>query len=201
MTPRPTPCPPPDALHEHALENLRYIRSAMENASSFTAVPGWGGAIIGVTALPAALAASRAAHDPAWVVTWLLEAALALGIAVLATALKARAARLPLLSGPGRRFALGLAPPVLAGGVLTLVLLRGGRVDWLPGMWLLLYGAGLVTGGAFSVRAVPLMGLSFMLLGGAGLFFPDVDRDLLLAAGFGGLHILFGLVIARRHGG
>lgn len=191
----------PEALHEHALENLRFIRTTMENASSFTAVPGWGGAVVGVTALLAALAASRASSTEGWVATWLLEGVLAFGIAAVATGIKARAARLPLFSGPGRRFALGLAPPVLAGGVLTFFLFRAGLEELLPGMWMLLYGAGLITGGAFSVRVVPLMGLCFMILGGLGLWFPGWNRDLVLACGFGGVHLLFGLIIARRHGG
>ncbi len=65
---------------------------------------------------------------------------------------KAREADTPLFSQPGRKFALSLAPPLAAGAMLTLVLFRAGSVAVLPGLWLLLYGAGVVTSGAFSVR-------------------------------------------------
>ncbi|MEP6744529.1 MAG: hypothetical protein ABJB33_03455, partial [Gemmatimonadota bacterium] len=59
----------------------------------------------------------------------------------------------------------------------------------------------VITAGAFSVRAVPLMGVGFMVLGAIALLAPAIRGDLLLAAGFGGLQIIFGVLIARRHGG
>jgi len=100
---------------------------------------------------------------------------------------------------------LGLLPPLFAGALLTAVLLVSGMVALLPGVlpgvWLLLYGTGVVTGGAFSVRTVPVMGLGFMALGAVALLAPPSWGDALLAAGFGGLHLLFGAVIAWRHGG
>jgi hypothetical protein len=106
-----------------------------------------------------------------------------------------------LLSGPGRKFALSLSPPLVAGALLTAVLYRAQVVELIPGMWLLLYGVGIVTGGAFSVKIVPVMGLGFMLVGAAALFCPAAWGNSLMAAGFGGLHLIFGIIIARRHGG
>jgi len=114
---------------------------------------------------------------------------------------KARRAETPLLTGPGRKFALSYSPPILVGVLLTVVLYRAGMTDALPGTWLLLYGTGVVTGGAFSVKAVPVMGLCFMLLGAVALFASASLGTYLMAAGFGGLHIIFGIIIARRHGG
>ena len=197
---RPEPTPP-TALHEHALDNLRFIRRAMERASAFTAVPGWGTVLVGFTALVAAVIASRAPGRAEWVTAWLVEAALALAIAVLAIVRKARRAQVPLFSGPGLKFACGFAPPMVAGGFVTLALWRAAGYALLPGSWLLLYGTAVVTGGAFSVRIIPVMGLSFMALGALALFAPPSLGDLLLAFGFGGLHILFGVLIARRYGG
>jgi hypothetical protein len=191
----------PPALDTHALENLRYIRQTMEQAGSFTAVPGWGGVAMGTTALAAAFWAARQSTPEAWLAIWLAEAALAATIGTLAMMRKARAANVPLLSGPARKFALGLAPPLMAGALLTLALYPAGLVTTLPGVWLLLYGTAVVTGGAFSVRPVPLMGLGFMLVGTAALFAPSAWGNLFMAAGFGGLQILFGLIIARRYGG
>lgn len=193
--------------HGGALEQLRFIRRTMENASSFTAVPGWGGVVIGVTALAASYVAGRypvpstAFQAQRWAIVWLIEAAVALLIGGAAMWLKARVNGTPIFSGPGRRFLLSFAPPLAAGAMLTWPLLESGHAAMLPAAWLLLYGTGVVTGGAFSVRAVPVMGLSFMALGASALVLPAVWLDALMAIGFGGLHMIFGFVIARRHGG
>jgi hypothetical protein len=191
----------PVALHDHAMDNLRFIRETMERSAAFTAVPGWGMVLIGASALAAAALASGAGHSPAWLLIWLVEALLGSVVGGVTMARKARRAGGPVLTGPGRKFALSLVPPLLAGALLTLVLARAGWLRLVPGTWLLLYGTGVVTGGAFSVRIVPLMGVCFMMLGALALFTPPAFEAPLLAAGFGGLHIVFGLLIARNHGG
>ncbi len=193
--------PEPVALDAHAADNLRYIRETMERAGSFTAVPGWGGVALGVTAVAATLVAARQTTPEQWLATWLVEAVLAIAIAGGAMVRKAKQAKMPLLSGPGRKFALSFAPPLLVGALLTAVLFRAGDVKVLPGMWLLLYGTAVVTGGAFSVRVVPVMGLCFMILGAAALFSPAAWGNAFMAAGFGGLQIIFGLAIAKKYGG
>jgi hypothetical protein len=195
------------AAHGGALEQLSFIRRTMENASSFTAVPGWGGVAIGITALAASLVAGRypvhgtPQQADRWAMVWLVEAAVALVLGWTAMLLKSRINGTPVFSGPGRRFLLSFAPPLIAGASLTWPLLHSGMAPMLPAAWLLLYGTGVVTGGAFSVRAVPVMGLSFMALGMAALVLPALWLDALMAVGFGGLHMIFGFVIARRHGG
>jgi hypothetical protein len=193
--------PAPVALDEHARDNLRFIRETMERASSFTAVPGWGGVAMGITALGAAAVASRQADSVSWFITWLAEAAVAFGIASFTILSKARRANVPILAGPGRKFALSFAPPVFVAALLTVILFRAGLIWAIPGVWLLLYGTAVITGGAFSIRVVPLMGLCFMVLGTVALFSPASWGNILLAAGFGGLHIIFGAVIARNYGG
>jgi hypothetical protein len=193
--------PQPVSLHTRAVDNLRFIRETMERAGSFTAVPGWGGFSIGLSALLAALIASRQRSIEGWLATWLVEGVLAIAIGALAMKRKADLAQLPLLSGPARRFVLSFAPPFLVGALLTIVLYRAGLYGVIPGSWLLLYGTGIVTGGAFSVRVVPVMGLCFMALGAVALFCPLQWGSWFLIAGFGGLHLIFGLIIARRYGG
>jgi hypothetical protein len=197
---RPRPVPPP-ALHVRAMDNLRFIRETMEGAAYFTAVSGIGEMTVGLTALAAAVLASRQATAWGWLLVWLWEALAAFLITAGAIVWKARRSEMDLFSRPGRRFALGLFPPLIAGALLTPVLYTAGDLEVLPGLWLLLYGTGVVTGGAFSVRTVPVMGLAFMGLGAAALLLPASWGNILLAAGFGGLHLIFGAVIARRHGG
>ncbi len=183
------------------MDNLRFIRETMERAACFTAVSGVGEVAVGVTAIAAAFVAARTTSPASWLLAWLGEAFVAFLITATAIAWKARQARMSLVSRPGRRFALGLFPPLCAGALLTAVLFAAHVLWVLPGLWLLLYGTGVVTGGAFSARIVPIMGLGFMALGAAALFCPVAWGNAFLAAGFGGLNLLFGLFIARRHGG
>jgi hypothetical protein len=189
------------AGRQRAMENLRFIRETMERSTSFTAVPGWGGVAVGFTAMAAAVLASEQTNPERWLSLWLLEGALAFAVGAWAAIRKARAAELSVLTGAGRKFALSLLPPLAAGGLLTAALDRAGLIHILPGVWLLSYGAGVLTAGAFSVRIVPVMGLCFMVAGAAALFSPASWGNWLLGAGFGGLHILFGMIIARRYGG
>ena len=194
--------PGPAPIHEHALDNIRFIREAMARASEFTAVPGWGGVAMGVTAIVAAVISGPPDESLRWVLTWFAEAAVAVAIALVAMTLKARRIGAPLSSAaPAHRFALAYVPPLVAGMVLTPVFATMGLMARLPGCWLLLYGTAAATGGAFSVRAVPLMGLCFMALGAAAFAAPAAWGHWLMAAGFGGLHVVFGVVIAKKYGG
>lgn len=193
--------PPPRDLHDHALEHLRFIRETMERSASFTAVPGWETFGVGLTALAAAAVAARQPSLLGWVLTWLGEAVVAAVLSTEGVIRKTRRAGTPLMSGAARRVVLSLLPPIVAGAVLTPALERAGATSAIPGTWMLLYGTGVVTGGTFSVRIVPVMGLSFMVAGAAALFAPASWQDVLMAAAFGGIHLVFGVLIARRHGG
>lgn len=195
-----TPRPQPLELHAHAMENLRYIRQTIERAGSFTAVPGLGGVLMGSTALVAAWVAGPAASGGRLVAVWMAEAIVAAALGVAGSAWKSHRARQPLLTGPGRKFAAAFTPAMAAGALLTAVLFQHGMIALLPGVWLLLYGTAIVSGGSTSVRVVPLMGACFMAAGAAALVEPAAGC-VLLAAGFGGLHIVFGTIIAVKYGG
>ncbi len=193
--------PTSPAPEVRAAEHLQFIREMMARSGSFTAVPGWGTVAMGVTALPTALIAGVQTTPGRWLAVWLLDAALAASLGAVALWWKTRRSGVSLRSGPGRKYVLSLLPPFVAGLLLTIAVWQGGYVDLLPALWLLLYGAGTITGGAYSVRAIPLMGVGFMGLGAVALLVPFAWGNVLLAVGFGGLHIGFGLIIARNYGG
>ena len=193
--------PEPPEMHARAMDNLRYIRQTMEAAATFTAVSGWGMVWVGVTAGVSALLASITARETRWLFIWLAEAVLSLAISSYTMALKARAAKLPLWSEPARKMVFSFAPPIMVGALLTLVCVERGLVSLIPGIWMLLYGVAVVAAGTFSVRIIPVMGLAFMAVGSVALFSPPAWANVEMAIGFGGLHVAFGTLIARRHGG
>jgi hypothetical protein len=191
----------PPALHEHAIDNLRFIRETMERATAFTAVPGWGGIGMGLLGLLAAAVAARQSTFEGWLFVWIGAAGVAVATGGWAMVRKVRRARTSLLSGPARNFAFNFLPPIFAAAWLTFACYYARQRHLIPGLWLLLYGTAVVTGGAFSVKIVPLMGACFMMIGVIALAAPAPWENPLLAAGFGGLHVIFGFLIARRHGG
>jgi hypothetical protein len=189
-----------DALHEHAAESLRFIRDTMERAGSFTSIPGWGGFAIGLTAVGASVAA-QPLRGRAWLMVWIGEAALAAVIGAVTVAMKGRRAGTSFTTPAAKRFFVGYLAPMLAGAILTIALYRAGAFAPMPATWLLLYGTAFVSSGAFSIRVIPLMGICYMLLGVAAAFVPFAIANALLGCGFGGLHVVFGILIARRYGG
>ena len=190
----------PAALHERAADDLRYIRQAMERATSFTGVSGKGYVAVGVTALAATWVAARQATPEAWLLVWLVELPVAAALAVGFAVRKARSQGASLLSHTGRQLLFAFTPPMVVGALVSGALYLEGRIDLLPGVWLALYGAGVMTGGAYSVRVIPIMGAGFIALG-AGVLLASLPGDLALALGFGGLHLVFGVLVWRRYGG
>ena len=193
--------PEPAPIHEHALSNLRYIRDAMERATAFTSIPGWGGVAVGITAIAAAAIAHPYAGTRRWLFTWLAEAVVAAIIASATMVRKASRANVSFSGGPARRFFSSYFAPIAAGAALTYLLGHNGLYAMLPATWLLLYGASFITSGAYSIPVVPVMGICYMLLGVAACFASVPVANVLLGIGFGGLHVVFGFLIARRYGG
>jgi|GEM_PF-653494 len=191
--------PPADPLAQ-----LAFIRSTMENAAVFTSVPGRGQIAVGCTALAAAYIAAQIpfAQDPQrWLLIWMFEAVLATSISAFTMQRKAARAGQSLMSGPGKKVLMNLMPAMFAGALLTLVMHMAGADRAVPPMWFLLYGTAVISGGAFSVSIVPVMGLSFLAFGSVIAFTPLAWVDWEMALGFGVMHIVYGAVIARKHGG
>lgn len=186
---------------DHAAENLQFIRQAMERGATFTAVPGKGGAAMGAVGIVAAVVASRQTTAEAWLLVWLVAAALALTMGVAAMRRKAARLGLTVTGAPARRFAISLAAPLVAGAAITWALWLQAMFTLMPPVWLLLYGTGVLTGGVFSVVAVRLLGVLFMALGMVALVTPPAWGNVWMGVGFGVLQLAFGIHIARRHGG
>lgn len=189
------------SLQGRAIDDLRFIRETMENAASFTAVSGWGMVGVGATAFAAAAVAVAQPSLRGQLIAWFAAAAISIAISAYAIARKARRANAPLFHGAARKFLLSFLPPMAVGAILTYVLLESGDFALVPPVWLMMYGTAVITGGAFSVRVVPLMGLLFIAVGAVSLLLPAWTTHWVLGAAFGALHVIFGFIIARRHGG
>ena len=191
----------PPSLHNRAMDNLQFIRETMERSAVFTSVPGYGGALMGATAIGAAIIAQNQPTVRNWLIVWLVEAVLAVSIGFFALWQKAKNSGESLVSVPAKKFALAFAPQIVAGVILTALFYYRGFFEFLPCVWLTLYGTAVVTGGAYSVKIVPAVGWVFVALGAVAVFAPADWGNLLMALGFGVLHIVFGLIVARRYGG
>jgi hypothetical protein len=192
----------PVSLGDRALDNLKYIRETMERSTSFTAVPGYGGVLMGVTAVAAAYIANNYAPlRQDWLITWLVEASIAFVIGLAAMWHKAARGDASLFSTPAKKFAMSFAPPLIVGVAMTVGLWRYGHFEVMIPVWMLCYGAAVVCGGAFSARIVPVMGWCFIALGSVAFAAPAGWGNIMMAASFGLLHIIFGAIIARRYGG
>jgi hypothetical protein len=189
------------SLHQKATDDLRYIRETMESAVGFTAISGWGQAAVGGVGIAAGLIAASRPSVRGWLTVWLSAAVVGGAVGAGATILKTRRAGKAALNPAIRKFVLAFAPAIVAGAILTIAMFEHGDLSLLPAAWLVCYGAGVMAGGVFSVRAVPVMGACFLALGIAAIASPDWLGNAYLIAGFGGLNLLFGLFIAVRHGG
>ena len=191
----------PINIGDRAIDNLRFIRETMERSTVFTSVPGYGGILMGATAVAAAYIAHSQVFLRDWLTVWLTEAGLAFFIGLLAMWQKTKLSKTSLFSTPARKLLMNALPPMLCGVFITLGLWRLGHFEAMIPVWILTYGAAVVCGGAFSVRAVPLMGWCFIALGAAAFFLPANLGNVMMGLSFGALHIVFGFIIGRKFGG
>jgi hypothetical protein len=191
----------PVNIGDRAEENLKFIRDTIERSTSFTAVPGYGGMLMGATAIAAAVISNMQVYVGYAMAVWLGEAALAFSIGLLAMWQKSKIGGQSLTSAPARKFALSFAPPLLAGVILTLGLWKNEFYYVLAPVCIVCYGVAIICGGAFSVRVIPIMGWCFMALGAVAFLLPSTYGNLMMGLSFGVLHIVFGAIIAKRYGG
>ena len=191
----------PINISDRAIDNLRFIRETMERSAVFTSVPGYGGIFMGATAVAAAVIANFQPLGKDWLTVWLVEGFLAFAIGLFATWQKSKITKTSLISAPAKKFAMSFLPPLLCGAFITFGLWRFGHFEIMIPVWILCYGAAVVGGGAFSVKAVPIMGWCFIALGAVAFFLPAGFGNWMMAMSFGVLHIVFGAIIGRKFGG
>ena len=191
----------PRSVSHHAADNLAFIRAAMERSSTFTAVAGAGGIIVGGIGVGAAMVGAMQPTAERWLWTWLCAATLAVPVELVAMARKARRVGLTSSNATAQRFALGIAAPLVAGAAITYALWTTRDFAVMAPTWLVSYGVAVITGGMFSVPVVRATGVGFILVGVAAVLTPVAWRDVWLGGRFGELHLLCGFYIARYHGG
>jgi hypothetical protein len=197
------------AAAQSARENLLYIRKTLEVAGQLTAVPGKCLVAIGFIAVAGALingfitgAPWSPGHNPTYALaTWGIVLGLSLAIGCLGIYRKSLQMCVPLKPPLLRKLLWSLCPSLFVGALLTSLAARTGNLAWLPVIWLGSYGAAVTNGGQVSVPPVRYMGLSFLLAAGGAAISPQEAGLAWLALGFGWLHIIFGIYIARRHNG
>jgi hypothetical protein len=187
-------------LDSHAAATLRYIRASMEGAVSL-AVPGSAGIALGVLAFITAAISSAPGLSDYWLGIWLGASLIGAGVGGTLVVRESSLRSLRLIGTPLRKFVLCLTPSLFAAVIMTAVLWSSGDLHAIPGTWLLLYGCALITASSATTRTIGVLGGCFALLGLIAFLLPDRLQILMLAAGFGGLHIVFGFVIGRANHG
>ena len=203
----------------HPLDTLRDIRSIMDRSSRFLSLSGWSGVWAGACALAGALVAHRWLQEPeaAAVLRRDYRPALddvgvvlpffLLGVAVFCVALigaffftRRRAHRegQQLWSPAARRLFTSMAVPLVAGAALVIAFLWYGSGIFVAPACLLFYGIALVSAARHTLTEINGLGYAQILLGMINLAFPGYGLYF-WAAGFGVLHILYGLMMWRRH--
>lgn len=185
------------ALDTHALGTLQYIRASID-AAGLLAVPGSAGIAMGAVGILTALLVSFKAVAVHWLLIWLIAGlvAIAFGTALMVHQVVTRGTA--LYRGPLRKFLMCLCPPLLVGAVLTWQLWLRAEFNLIPGVWLLMYGCAVMAASTLTRRALAVMGALLVLLGLAALQVPENFQNTVLGVGFGGLHLLFGILIGGK---
>ena len=184
-----------------AENQIKYIRDVMSRATTFTAVPGKGMIGMGVIALVATAVALASLETLMWLYAWAGAVVVApvLGFTLLVR--KARRTGTSLRSGVGQKFILSFTSCIFVGFLLSIGLWSIDHLELMPGVWMLMYGVGTLTGGSLSIKVIPILGVLFIVFGAIALFMPLFWSNVLMGVTFGGLHLIFGTIITRNYGG
>jgi len=190
----------PISIESRALGTIAYIRRSIDSSGSM-AVPGMAGVVMGVIGIAATVVASVPRGAAHWLQIWLIAAAAALLFGGATMARQAADNGHARYLGPLRKFLLCLCPALFAGAVLTGLLWNAHATHLIPGVWLSLYGCGVLSASTVTIartmRLISIMGVLFMLLGLLAFASPPQVHTAILGLGFGALHSIFGVLLGR----
>ncbi len=198
---------------DNGLKEVAEIRSMMERSTKFLSLSGLSGIGAGIVALVGwgwassylksrFPAGNEAAVNHEEILVFMLASGLvivgALAVAMFFSWRLARKRGLPIWNITARDVVLALLSPLTSGGVFSLILVRQSLYGLIPSAMLLFYGMALVNAGKYTVHDIRILGLSEVLLGLAAGLLPDLALWF-WAAGFGLLHILYGIVMYLKY--
>lgn len=194
------------------IRDIVAMRSMMERSSKFLSLSGWAGIMAGIYALAGAYVAYsvldfntesvanayEASNFTKVVLLGLLILVLAIGTAIFLSAKKAHKRGEKLWNPTARRLLLNMAVPLVAGGLLVLIMIAKGLVGFVAPLTLIFYGLALYNASKFTYEEVRSLGLIQIVLGLVSAYF--VGYGLLFwAIGFGVFHIIYGIYMHYRH--
>lgn len=196
------------------IRDIAEIRNMMERSSKFLSLSGWAGIMAGVYALVGAFIAYRffdfnptqIFYNPATssfdlsnvIYLALAVLILAIGTAVFLSYRKANHIGEKLWNPTSKRLIANIAVPLIAGGLLILIMLSKGLIGLLAPFSLLFYGLALFVAGRYTYKEVKLFGLIEISLGLISAWF--VEYGLVFwALGFGVVHIVYGIYINHKY--
>jgi hypothetical protein len=186
------------------IRDIAEIRSMMERSSRFLSLSGWTGILAGVYALAGAYIAWKflnfnpdgftySTGSPGnLLLLGLIVLALALGTAIADSFRKARARGEKAWNITSKRLLASMAVPLVTGGILVLILFVQDMHGLIAPVTLLFYGLALFNAGRYTYKEIKIFGLAEITLGLISSYF--IGYSLLLwAAGFGVVHIIYGV--------
>ncbi|KAF0129474.1 MAG: hypothetical protein FD155_2397 [Bacteroidetes bacterium] len=193
------------------IKDLAEIRQMMERSSKFISLSGWAGILAGIYALVAAYIAytlfnfkpgEESSITPSDMLNVILLAlallVLALTTAVFLSYKSASKRSEPIWNATSRRLLLNMAVPLVTGGIFLIIMISQSHFNMLSSISLIFYGLALYNAGNFTYKEVKILGVILIILGLISACF--ISWALLIwAAGFGLMHIVYGIYIQVKY--
>ena len=207
-----------------SLETLYEIRNIMERSVRFISLSGWSGIWAGLTAIAGAYAAYQWLTPDILSHNFMVQPVsqkgdafcfcganlyrpLILAVTIFIVALagayyftmrKVKAQGGTLWNTASRSMFKAMAMPLIAGAIFCLGFMEYGHGIYLAPACLIFYGLALYNGSRYTLSEIRYLGMLEMLLGCICLFMPGYGLYF-WTAGFGLLHILYGIIMWNKY--